>query len=637
VLGWALVLLLGGVAFAHAFPVSTTPQAGERLAAPPAEVTIHFSERVVPTAARVTIRTPTGTAVPTGPLELSDGDTTVHAPLVRPSTGIYVVSWSVTANDGHDSAGEFAFAAGNVQGAIPAPTIRSTSVPVGESVATALFLLGVSIALGGLCSERFVWRPAAGNDSTIPDAPVVTGLLVGLVGSVAQLVLLVRAEPGGILAEQSWRDVLGARPGLLTVVEIVCLAYALWILRVRRFRPFALVPLAGAVVAAAFRGHSGVTADWWTAPANALHFVLGALWVGALVHLVRVLRSVPADERRATVATAATRYASLALVVIPPLLALGVITALGELDRLGDLVDTTYGAILLVKIILVVVVLGFALAARLRALRPGHIAWSPLRRLTRPEVLALLAVVTVTGFLASSTPPSPAASPGYVLGPPPLTGTVERSAAFTGQLAVYLAATEGTLRIEVLAPGGARPGGTRISVEGTRPSGDTFALFPRRCGPACSTVSTSWPTGRTELTATVSADGWTGGNARFTVVWPPGPDATADLQRIIATMRAQPRVVVREQVSSGPRGRPVPNTGQFTGPEFIAQEPYGDGRATDVRRLPDQDRMHRLSLSLPASDIWTELWFDDAGRLVRQLVVDPGHRIQRTFEYPQSG
>ncbi|HEX9504641.1 MAG TPA: CopD family protein, partial [Acidimicrobiia bacterium] len=467
--------------------------------------------------------------------------------------------------------------------------------------------------------------------------PVATGLLLGLVGSAAQLVLLVRAEPGGILTGQSWGDVLGARPGLLTIVEILAVAYALWILRVRRFRLFALIPLAGAIVAAAFRGHSGVTTDWWTAPANALHFVLGALWVGALVHLVRVLLRVPADERRAALGAAATRYASIALVVIPPLLVLGVVTALGQLDQLGDLFDTTYGVILLVKFALVVTALGFALAARLRALRPDHIEWATLRRVARLEVVTLVAVVIVTGFLANSAPPSPAAGAGYVLGPPPLRGTVERSAAFTGQLAVYLAATDGALRVEVVAPGGAPPTGTGISVEGTRPDGDTFEFFPRRCGSACATMTTTWPTGTTELTATVSASGWTGGRAHFDVVWPPGADATADLQGIIATMRAQPRVVVREQVSSGPRGRPVPNAGQFTGSDFIAQEPYGNGSATDVRRLPDQEGLHRLSLSLPASAIWMQLWFDDAGRVARQLVIDPGHRIERTFEYPPSG
>jgi copper transport protein len=634
---WAVAFIFASSASAHAFPVSTTPQAGERLAAPPSEVSIHFSERVVLSAAQVTIRTPTGVTIPTGRIALSDADTTLHAPLVRPSSGIYVVNWSVTADDGHASAGEFAFAIGAVRGAIPAPVIRSRPIPLVESLATGLFLLGVSVAIGGLCSERFVWRTTVATDPAIPIAPVAAGLAIGLFGSAGQLVLLARAESAGIFAGTSWRATLESRPGILTAVALICVAYAFWILRVRRFRPFVLIPLVVAVVAAAFRGHSGVTAQWWTAPTNAIHFVLAALWVGALLHLVRVTRSVQAHERRNTLRAAPARYASTAIVVIPALLVSGIVTALGELDRLGDLVDTTYGVILLVKVGLVLAALAFALAARLWAVQPGHVHWVALRRLTGPEVVVLLVVIAVTGVLVSSAPPSPAATARYVLGPPPLHGPVVRSATFAGQLAVYLAAADGTLRVEVLAPGANAPTGAQIQVEARYPNGGNVGLYPRRCGTACATIAKTWPTGTTEITARISAPGWVGGNARFTVVWPPGQDAAAELARIVAAMRTQAKVRVHEEVSSGPPGGPVSGGGEFTGSDFLAQEPYANGGTTDVRSLPDQASLHRLDLSIPASNFWAEFWFEDAGRLARQLIINPGHRIKRTFEYPTAG
>lgn len=638
-LAFGLVLAFEGAASAHGFPVSTTPQAGARLAVPPTEVTIHFSERVAASAAHIAVRTSTGRSVPTGALQLTGGSTTSSVPLIRPGNGIYVVTWSVTAADGHDSAGEFAFAVGAVHGKVPAPALRSTTVPVAESLATALFLAGVALAIGGLFSERFVWRPVVGDDMgtlTTPLAPVAIGLALGLVGATAQLFLLVRTEPGGILGTDSWRDVLVARPGLFTLAELVAVAYALWILRFPRMRGFALVPLTGAVIAAALRGHSGTGGEWWAATANALHFVLGGLWVGALVHLVRVIRHTPTGDRRARIAAGATRYASMAIVAIPPLLALGVVTALGELDHWSDLVDTTYGVILLAKIGLVGAALALALLARMRALRPERIEWGALRRFARPEAAVLLAVVTISGFLASSAPPSPAATAGYVLGPAPLTGEVQRSAALAGQLAIYLGATKDILRIEILAPGGNAPENARVSIEGTRPDGHTFELFPRRCGTACVTTNTRWAAGTTQLAVAVSAPGWTGGNAHLAVTSRTGPDASADLERIIATMRALPHVTVHERVSSNTRGRSLPGGGDFTGPAFIANEPYVRG-ATDVHALPDRDGLHRLALFLTASQLWAEFTYDDSGRLTGQLVIDPGHEIRRTFEYPANG
>ena len=623
-------------AFGHAFPVTTTPTAGARLAASPSEISVHFSEAVVTSASRVTVRTSTGHVVGTGRLEFDDASTTLRVLLTRPRAAIYIVTWSVVADDGHHSEGEFAFAAGTVRGRPPAPRIGSSSIPVDDSIATALLLIGLALAVGGLCSERFVWRPAERDNESVPRAPVVAALVIGAVGAAAQLVLITRAQPGGVLEGTSWNNALAARPGILALGELVSLVYALWILRIPRFRMYALIPLVGAVLAAAFRGHSGVGNDWWAAPANALHFILAGLWVGALVHLVRVLYRIRPGERRATFGEASTRYASLALVVVPPLLAFGVLTALAEVDHLSDLTTTTYGVVLLVKLALVVGVLAVALTARSRGLRKNRINLVALRRLTRPEAITLLTIVAVSGILASTTPGSPAASAGYILGPPPLTGTVERSAELAGQLAVYLAATDRIVRLEVLAPGGEKPNGTRIAVEGTRPDGTSVALFPRRCGPACASMNTTWTPGITTLTATVAASGWTGGKARLTVAWPPAPDATSALTRVIAAMRAQPRVEIHEQVTSDSRREPIPNAAELTGAEFMAQELYANGGATDVRALPSDHGLQNLTFTLPASDLWLRLWYDDAGLIRRELIVDPGHRIARTFEYPSA-
>lgn len=614
---------------AHAFLVRTTPESGERLTTAPPEITLHFSEQFVRGSAELSVRAAHGRRVQLGPLSPTDGGVGVRVGLPPLGEAIYVVSWGVDSTDGHRSEGEFAFAVGDVGGRLPALEARSESIPIGDTVVTALFLGGLAIALGGLASERFVWRRHESHGGVAPRrAPVASALVVAAAGAAGHFALTARSE--------SWGAAFDTRAGALAVVELAAVVYALWMLRVPRFRILAFAPLAVAVVAAAFRGHSGASDVWWAAPGNALHLLLGGLWMGALVHLVLVLWRLPGAERRTALAGSVHRYASLALVALPPLLALGVATVLAEIDHLTDLVDTRYGQILLVKLGLVATALLLAVTARLRTLTPSGERLPGLRRLTRTEAGALLLVIAVSAVLVNAAPPGPGTAAGTLLGPPPLQGDVQRAADLAGQLPVFAATTADALRIETLTPGGERLRAERVNIDGVRPDGSTFSLFPRSCGRGCLTVRTEWPEGATRLEARVSARGWRGGTAALTIFWPPGPDATATLEQLVASMRAQPAVEIREQVSSGPRGGVVPNSATLPGAEFIAQELYAAGGATDVRALPTEDGLAGLSLWIPGSATWVRLWFDDQLRLRRELIVNPGHRIERTLAYPSA-
>lgn len=525
-----------------------------------------FTEPVVSSSPRVTLHRAAGRKVATAPPQLTGDGAGVRVLVPELSTGIYVVSWSVVADDGHESAGEFAFAVGPVHGTVPAARTRRTSIPVGDSAATALFLGGLALALGGLFSERFVWRPENHDGQPVPRAPVTLALVVVCAAGVIQLAILAGNEPIGIAGTRSWSDALGTRPGLLTAFEVLAVMYALWILLVvPRLRSAALVPLAGAAVAAALRGHAGVSGTWWAGPANVLHLVLGTLWVGALVHLVLVLRRADSANRRSLLTGATQRYASMALVAVPPLLLLGVVTALAEIDQLKDLVSTTYGRVLLIKLGLVAAALTFAIAARLRALNADGSRLGALRRLARPEAITLLAVVAASAVLASTAPPFRGAARADLLGPPPLTGPVARSADLAGQLAVFLAATDDGLRLELIAPGGEPPTGATVAIDGTRPDSSTFTLFPRGCGRGCFTVPTPWEAGTTKIDLGSSARHWTSGYVSLDVAWPPGGDASTALAQIVAAMRNQPAVEITEAVSSGPGSNARPGAVTLSG------------------------------------------------------------------------
>lgn len=644
---WVLlaVLVLGGLlgvarpmtVRAHAFLVQTAPQAGERLAARPAAVTLQFSEPVVAGSEEITVRRAGGPPVSTGRVERLGSGTQLRASLPPVDEGIYVVNWRVLAVDGHLAAGEFAFAIG-AGGRLPTATSAAAAIAWPESVASALFLGGLVLAIGGLASEAAVWGPVGRRRGrTVPLAPVAASLLLALLGAALQFALLARAQAGAEAAfgldPGAWRAAFATRPGLLTAAALAGVAYGLWILRVRRLRAWALVPLAGAVVATAFRGHSGTAGDWWAAPANALHLVLASLWVGALVHLVLVLWRLRDAGLRPLLGEAAQRYAGLALLLVPPLLAAGVATALAEVSQPADLVATTYGQLLVLKLLFVGAALALALAARLRALpaTPGRL--DRLRRLTGAEGAALVAVLAVSAVLVNAVPPRGVAAEADLLGPAPLTGPVVRVADLAGQHATFLAAAEGQLQLRVLAPTGEPDHQARVQVTGRSPGGAGLDLYPRSCGAGCFTIDFPWSAGTTHLRATVVGGAWTGGLAEFAVPWPPGPEQAELLDRVIATMRVQPTIILTEQVSSGPGATTAPNTFSLTGPQFIAQEAYAAGGASDIRLLPGEPGLTELSLYIPGSAMWYRLAIDTDYRLRRELIINPGHRIERRFDY----
>src|SRR5207245_9528693 len=81
----------------------------------------------------------------------------IQQPLPAKLRGVFIVSWRVLSDDGHISLGEFAFAAGSA-GALPTVSSSSQGRSWSEVAASCLLFIGLALALGGLVSERVVWR-----------------------------------------------------------------------------------------------------------------------------------------------------------------------------------------------------------------------------------------------------------------------------------------------------------------------------------------------------------------------------------------------------------------------------------------------------------------------------------------------
>jgi methionine-rich copper-binding protein CopC len=105
-----LLALATGVAHAHAFLDHADPRVGNKVATPPHEVTLWFTQKLEPAFSTVTVTNAAGQRVDTGKASVNGNQMSVA---VRPGgTGTYHVNWRVLSVDTHTTNGNFTFQVG---------------------------------------------------------------------------------------------------------------------------------------------------------------------------------------------------------------------------------------------------------------------------------------------------------------------------------------------------------------------------------------------------------------------------------------------------------------------------------------------------------------------------------------------
>jgi copper transport protein len=629
-----VALAASAPAGAHSFLIRSDPAAGARLTKEPAALTLYFSEPFVRSSEQLSLRRIGGANVEL-PAPTSES-ARVLQPLPASLRGVFVVHWRVLSDDGHISLGEFAFAVRSA-GVLPSISSQSQGTSWSEVVASWLLFIGLALALGGLVSERVVWHRTPAR-TTVAAAPVAAGLALAAAGGLSALVLLAANQRGGGLISGlhggALADVLGTRPGKLTLATVIALAISGVLTRLRWLRVTAIVPIFAAVILNADRGHSGTSGYGWAVAADSLHLAAVAIWLGALAHLVVIVAR--ADAPRPALVDGARRYSRFALPTVLVVLATGVLTAIPEFRSVGAVFSSGYGQTLLVKSGLIGVALLVALVARQQALPANpHPRLPLLRRLTLTEATTLAVVLIVAAVLVNAAPPrasARASAATSALGPPPVAGPALRLADLAGQLVVAVTAGARELQFTVLPPGSQPPGKLKLSAEAGRPDGTSADLYPRPCGSGCFSIRFPLRPGVTVVTARVSSNKWKGGEVRFALPWPLAPERPALVRRVGAKMRALPSLSLTEQVTSGPGSRTPQAAYSLSGRQFMQTEVFGGG-AVDVHSLGTRNGSTQFVFAVPGSNIWYRIWVDRRYRLRRELIIDPGHRIFRTFRY----
>ncbi|MFD9372186.1 copper resistance CopC/CopD family protein [Streptomyces sp. NPDC060020] len=404
-------------ATAHAALTASDPKDGAVVATAPAQVTLSFSEQVALGDDSIRVLDPQGRRVDTGELrDMCSGNTVRYGTALHTGLpdGTYTVAWQAVSADSHPISGAFTFSIGAPSATdVTLPTAQAGGGPVGIAYGIARYAAyaGFTVLVGGAAFILLCWRRGAAER---PLQKLVVRAWVTL--TTATLVMLVLRTPytgSGKFTDafdlDGLRAVLETKTGASLVSRLLLLGaaalfvavlFGVYARRVQGSGPdeearasegheeaaheeeaheqeaheearatndltFGLA-IGGAVVA------GGIAATWALSehastgiqpgiamPADILHLLAVATWLGGLAALLVALHKVPGMERAAV-----RRFSTVAFVSVLVLAVTGVYQSWRQLGSWSALTGTDYGQLLLVKVGLVAVLLGVAYLSR---------------------------------------------------------------------------------------------------------------------------------------------------------------------------------------------------------------------------------------------------------------------------------
>jgi copper transport protein len=472
----ALMLAGAPSALAHAQLLGTSPQAGSTVARQPAQVIFEFNQPVGGTLGAVRVYDARGVEVdnldvthPAGHQRWMGVGLKVGLP-----DGTYTATYRVISADTHIVYGGLVFNVGHA-GAAPKFTVagligRNQS---GEATKLAfgavrtLDYLSLALAIGGLAFLALAWLPALAASAGVEPgwreasqafarriellllAAVVVGVVVSVLGILLQGasaagVSLWASLKGAVVSdtlESRFGEVWGARTlvwaglGALLLATRLSRRAAIPVLRPVALGAdgIALGPRPPRVavglvalgigylsITPALSGHPSTQGPRGVFfPADVIHVLAAGAWVGGIACLLFALpaatRRLEGPARTRLLLATLVRFSAVALACVIATALTGVVQAYIDVRSFHGLLHTTYGALVIAKVALLLVLVGFGWVNRERAIpalerlagadRPPGRSGVIARRSMRGELALMVAVFAVTAALVSYAPP----------------------------------------------------------------------------------------------------------------------------------------------------------------------------------------------------------------------------------------
>lgn len=409
----------GGVD-AHARLTASDPAKGATLAGSPAAVTLTFTETPDVRLTSIRVLDISGADRASGPVSRVAGDElSVSVPLGDLPDGAYTVSWrTVSAVDGHISAGSFVFGVGT-----PPPTAGPAEPEAPASLSGSPPAIGARwlLYLGLVVLFGAAWVAVAVARREMP----------GLLGMAAGGWLLTAIGTAAVVGVQ-WAEAGAPIETILTTsLGLAALARAISLLIVgAALGGLAVVPaLAGRrgwtavamAAAAAFSvdvalGHAAAGPTWLPQiAAQSAHAIAAAAWVGGLGALLLVLRAAQPEERLPL----ARRFSSWAGVMLGVVAVTGAARAFAEIGTLDALTGTEFGRTVIAKSALLLGLAALGALNRYVTLRSAARVGRWLGRVGAAEAGVAIVILGLSAMLVNQSPPL---SGGGVPAPTPTAG-----------------------------------------------------------------------------------------------------------------------------------------------------------------------------------------------------------------------
>jgi copper transport protein len=417
------VFVLPASASAHAVLQSSIPGANSVVESSPPQLVLDYDEAVEASLASIEVFDAERRQIELGEPIAGDDTSIVVATMPSLDDGLYAVVWRVTSADGHVIDGAFSFQVGSgsagsgndliadvTQGAGGDPALKWT-----YGIARFLALAGAIVLIGvGVWSLQ--GRPELGTLRRVR-----LGMWIGagslLVGSAAAFGLFGAQAGGGTVADafspSVWSDIAGTDTGRALLVRIVLALVlggmlAAWTRHERAWWQ-GIAGSAALLTLWTFSksGHPNSLNPRvvWIA-VDVLHLVAIAAWVGGLIAIFLAGRAWLAEPEAVR---PVERYSTTALVAVPIIVATGVAQTLKLAGGLDDVTATTWGRLLLAKVMLVIIMVAIGGVSRWLLQHDG--AGSIRRTVLVEAVVGILVVGLAAGMVAQPPRPSVPALP----------------------------------------------------------------------------------------------------------------------------------------------------------------------------------------------------------------------------------
>lgn len=285
------------------------------------------------------------------------------------------------------------------------PWVTLWALPIDLWVGNIAIALTIGFALiGGVLAPRPDSR--SGRNASLAALVWLTTLVVQAILSVSEILALSVAD--SLDTTILWSLLSQTTLGRVMLIQFVVVAFVALLAWVVLGRATGLIVTGGAMFAAflpGFTGHSGISHGHPAATISlGLHIIAASVWIGGLIAVFSYVQRGAADG-----AVVLRRFSVLALLSVIVLAETGLVNASLRLYGLPSLVTSTYGALVLAKITVLIVLIGYGWRQRqhlAEVINDGAGGTAALARITIVEVAWMGVALGLSVALVRTAPPA---------------------------------------------------------------------------------------------------------------------------------------------------------------------------------------------------------------------------------------